>query len=53
MSQRTRCLYDDHCGVGHQVYRQGIQAASLWTCGIRADWSVIDPVILHKAIASQ
>ena len=29
------------------------QAASLWTCGIRADWSVIDPVILHKSIASE
>ena len=29
------------------------QAASLWTRGVRADWSVIDPVILHKAIASE
>ena len=29
------------------------QAASLWTRGIRADWSVTDPVILHKAIASE
>ena len=28
-------------------------AASLWTRGIRADWSVTDPVILHKAIASE
>ena len=29
------------------------QAASLWARGIRVDWSVIDPIILHKAIASE
>ena len=29
------------------------QAASLWGRGIRVDWSVVDPTILHKAIASE
>ena len=29
------------------------QAASLWARGIRVDWSVVDPIILHKAIASE
>ena len=29
------------------------QAASLWARGIRADWSVVDPIILHKTIASE
>ena len=29
------------------------QAASLRAGGIRVDWSVVDPIILHKAIASE
>ena len=29
------------------------QAASLWARGIRVDWSAVDPIILHKAIASE
>ena len=29
------------------------QAASLWARGIPVDWSVVDPIILHKAIASE
>ena len=29
------------------------QAVSLWARGISVDWSVVDPIILHKVIASE